>query len=159
LNQFEQTRESGALFPYLKAQNVYLCPIELSAPPDANYPSRKLASFLMNGSICSFGSTTTPDWKITRFKPDVILLWEVDETQGWWNDGSGFPVEGITKKHNKGGIVSGLDGHSEWMSRKDFRKECEQVAGSEFANRLWCDPGNKTYGGRVPRGTMSGTDN
>jgi prepilin-type N-terminal cleavage/methylation domain-containing protein len=155
--QADKIREGGALYPYLKSYNIYMCPTQIGAPYDASSPSRNLSSFLMNGSTCSFGSTTTPDWKITAFKPNDILIWEVDETQGWWNDGSGFPTEGITKRHNKGGTISGVDGHSEWMSRKDYRYEVEQTTGP-FKNRLWCDPGNKQYGGPAPRAKMGGTD-
>jgi prepilin-type N-terminal cleavage/methylation domain-containing protein len=152
-------RESGALYPYLKAHNVYLCPTEVGAPYDASAPSRKLASYLMNGATCSFGNAATPDWKITKFRPDDIIIWEVDETQGFWNDGSGFPREGITKRHNKGGTISGIDGHSEWMARRDYRVEVEQKTGS-FKNRLWCDPGDTKYGanGDPNRGTMPGND-
>ena len=162
-SQADKTRESGALFKYLKAHNVYLCPVEQGAPYDPSAPSRKLASYLMNGSTTSFGNTSTPDWKITKFRPDDVIIWEVDETQGWWNDGSGFPTEGITKKHGKGGTISGIDGHSEWMSRKDYRAEVEQPRGAS-KNRFWCDPGNPQYGGPTDRGgpsgrgTMGGTD-
>jgi len=161
--QADQIREGGALYPYLKSYNVYMCPTQIGQPYDASAPSRNLASFLMNGATCSFGDASHPDWKITAYKPDAILIWEVDDTQGWWNDGSGFPTEGITKRHNKGGTISGVDGHSEWMSRKDYRYEVEQPQGA-FKNRIWCDPGDKTYGGPINRGgpsgrgTMSGTD-
>jgi prepilin-type N-terminal cleavage/methylation domain-containing protein len=153
----DPVRESGVLFAYLKSHAIYLCPTELGSPYDPSSPSRKLASFLMNGSTCSFGNAATPDWKITKFRPNDVIIWEVDETQGYWNDGSGFPIEGITKRHNKGGTISGIDGHSEWMSRKDFRYEVEQTTGS-FKNRFWCDPGDQVYGGRQARGTMTGTD-
>ena len=164
-----KVRQSGALYPYLKSDNVYLCPTEIGNPPNASVPSRALASFLMNGAVCSFGAKpkpwgndVPPKWflhKITEFKSNDILIWEVDETQAWWNDGSGYPREGITKRHNKGGTVSGIDGHSEWMSRKDYRYEVEQPQGAS-KNRLWCDPGDKVYGGGPnPRQKMDGTDN
>jgi prepilin-type N-terminal cleavage/methylation domain-containing protein len=152
-NQLEKTRESGALWPYLKTHELYRCPVELDTGFDPAKTSKVLASFLMNGALCAFG--TDPGLRVSSFKGDAVLIWEVDERFGWWNDGSGFPTEGITMRHNKGGTIACIDGHAEWMSRKDWRKEAEQPNTNGFRSRVWCDPNDK---GPHPRGTMQGTD-
>ncbi|HEY7115460.1 MAG TPA: type II secretion system protein [Tepidisphaeraceae bacterium] len=161
----DAVRETSALWPLVKSHDLYKCPVQMDVPFDPNAPSRSLSSFLMNGATCSYGSTTHPDWRITAFRSDAILIWEVDEAQGWWNDGSGFPYEGITKRHGKGGTIAGIDGHAEWMSRRDYRKEAEEsdsngiVAGNPWQNRLWCDPGDKQHGGASGHiAKIAGTD-
>ena len=49
-----------------------------------------MTRFLMNGAVCGFGSVLST--RITEFKSDAIILWEVtpfDVGQG--NDGSSYP--------------------------------------------------------------------
>src|SRR5262249_18714145 len=105
---------SGQLYPYLKAEKVYLCPADKT---DLLYYQRNVyvTSYVWNGSVCGFGkyqiNNVTASYKITQFKPDAILQWETDEkTPFFFNDASSFPDEGISARHGKGATVGLFSG-------------------------------------------------
>jgi type II secretory pathway pseudopilin PulG len=137
------TVETGAVWKYLKTREVYRCPGDSPGPfpNDPSWYTRNLSSHLMNGDVCSQGATDVPiAHRITRFKSDSIILIEGDELNGIWNDGSNRPDEGIPQRHGKGGSIAGVDGHVEWILKKDFEAQVNPQGRTDIPNRFRCDP-------------------
>lgn len=141
--------QRGTLYPFLKTVEIYHCPFEQQ--PYFPGGTHALTSYLMNSQM-NKNATPYVCYRITQFKTDDIVFWEVDETQpgssGYWNDGNNHPPEGLTKRHGNmkdkgstGGIVSCIGGHVEWVTLADFDRWKEDVA-SNKPNRLWCGPNN-----------------
>jgi prepilin-type N-terminal cleavage/methylation domain-containing protein len=150
LNQLADpaTVETGALWKFLKTREVYRCPGDSQPPfPTGNeWLTRNLTSYLMNGEVCSQAATDVPiAHRITRFKSDSIILIEGNDLPegspptGRWNDGSNRPDEGIPQRHGKGGSIAGVDGHVEWILKKDFDAQVNP-GGQDLPNRFRCDP-------------------
>jgi prepilin-type N-terminal cleavage/methylation domain-containing protein len=137
----EEEVEEGVLWPYLKVREVYRCPFD--TPPYTQTEVRPLTSYLMNNAINRPASGPLPYslYKITAFKSDAIVFWEVDDTKAIWNDGCNRPDEGLSNRHGKGrkdsrgGVVSSIGGHVEWIPISEF---------DQYANltpsRLNCRP-------------------
>jgi len=149
--------ETGLLWPYLKTEEVYRCPMDVNGPwisggAQKDQSTLTLTNYLMNGAGCSYGTTQNGKYraythKITKFKPDAILFWEADElsTSGVaWNDGSDFPSEPLTKRHGNGAPIACIDGHVEWMNRGDWETQeaLINVNPNNYRTRAWCDPLN-----------------
>jgi type II secretory pathway pseudopilin PulG len=141
--------ETGLFFKYLKTREVYRCPFE--TPPYTPGDTHNLTSYLMNSRLNCYeaGGAKFAIYKITSFKANDIAFWEVrdssdgagDVPSGYWNDGCNRPDEGITIRHgskkgsNAGGIVSCIDGHVEWITKKEFDDEA-----TKRPSRLNCGP-------------------
>ena len=70
-------------------------------PPDPDYES---ARSVWNGAINGFSAGKA--YKVTQFKPDVVLQWETDEnTPFFFNDSSSYPDEGNSPRHGKGATI------------------------------------------------------
>jgi len=142
--------QNGQLGPYLKAQKALMCPAD---KVDSNFMLRNvyISSYVWNGAICGFGDLPGTTYKLTQFKPDVILQWETDETTpGFFNDCSSNPDEGISLRHGKGasvGLVSGSTErivYSSWYGNNMAGAEGLRGSGipsNLLPNRLWCNPG------------------
>ena len=132
----EKDLKNGLIFPYLNVTKIFRCP-EDSGPWQGG-SSQNMTSFLMNGAVCGFGAVLST--RITKFKPDAIIFWEVtpfDSGQG--NDGSSYPSEKQADRHIKGSNVACLDGHIETITLVDWQKELNKP----YKNRLWCSPLSK----------------
>jgi hypothetical protein len=99
----------------------------------------------MNGASSGYGDYKHPTkdgylktYRDSQFPADAIILWEVDDDSGWWNDCANYPREGITKRHRDGATVGLINGATEWLTYEDFYKEEENEPG-----RLWCNPGEE----------------
>ena len=134
--------EGGLLYPYIKSPGVYICPLERTNT--ATYRSRamKMASYLMNGSVCGYGSIASAaqsSYKASAFAADAVIFWQALETNpGDFNDGSSSPDEGITKLHAFGTTIGVVDGHIEYIKDVAFYKE----AGLRGKNRYYNNPGS-----------------
>jgi prepilin-type N-terminal cleavage/methylation domain-containing protein len=129
--------ETGSLFPYLKSSKVYHCPYD--QPP---YPTnaRMLTSYLMNGETCNNGGGNNGafGWKITQYKPNSVLFEENDENSDW-SDGSNYANEGIPTRHGKAGSVGCIDGHVDWIPQAVIARA---GLGANRPNRFFCCPVN-----------------
>lgn len=136
LGEFMKT---GAHWPYINDKEAYRCPVD-EPPWPARGPIRKTTSYVMNGAVCGFGRLRGKTYHIESLNPRGILHWEVDEFGGggWWNDGSSFPWEGITKRHRTGANVSSVDTSAEWISIEEYYEEEKNDPG-----RLWFNPGTR----------------
>jgi prepilin-type N-terminal cleavage/methylation domain-containing protein len=133
--------EKGTFFQYLKTAEVYHCPFDNT--PYMGGGTHELTSYLMNGEIND--KTPFRTYKISSFKSDSIVMWEVDDTtgdSGYWNDGNNDVPQGITLRHGKGGkssvggIVSIIDGHVEWITKAEYDAEVAKKP----HGRLYCKP-------------------
>jgi prepilin-type N-terminal cleavage/methylation domain-containing protein len=147
LNSFKQ----GQLYPYLKTERVMLCPADKL---NANFYARgvKFTSYIWNGAVNGYSGGKS--FKITRFKPLQVLMWEADErTPFWFNDTGSYPDEGISERHGKGAIIALFSGSTERITVKNwYGNEFAGQTGSRggaipanmLPNRAWCNPGNPT---------------
>lgn len=134
----ESPYRSGLLYDYIRNHGVYRCPLDRTNTPAWKARAMKLASYLMNGAVCGFGSVSPGSYKATAFKADSVIFWQALETNpGDFNDGSSSPDEGITKLHSLGTTMAIVDGHIESIKTLNFEKEVS----SPVKNRLWCNPG------------------
>ncbi|HEY7119635.1 MAG TPA: prepilin-type N-terminal cleavage/methylation domain-containing protein [Tepidisphaeraceae bacterium] len=132
--------ERGALWPYLKTYEVYHCPFDV--PPYTQGGTRNLTSYLINRYMNWITPFAVP--KISFFRPDTYCFWEADDalTSASWNDGNNYPNEGLTDRHgkggkgSKGGIVSFIDSHVEWITLQEFNDEVTNWSNNRFPNRF-----------------------
>jgi hypothetical protein len=118
-----------------------MCPLDNPNGPDrVLWLSRTIqfASYIMNGAVGHYNRAADYSDKLSAFKPNDVLLWEADEKRpSYFNDGSSFPDEGISKRHaGKGATVALFGGSVEFMSYAAYYRE-EAIP---FRNRLWCAP-------------------
>ena len=126
----------GLLFPYIKAQQVYSCPLDKTNSAVWRSRAQKMSSYLMNGAACGYGATDF-SYKVTAFDQEAIIFWQALEANpGDFNDGSSSPNEGITKLHAIGTTVGVVDGHIEYLKTVKFYAE----GNIPTKNRLWCNP-------------------
>jgi type II secretory pathway pseudopilin PulG len=103
---------TGLWFPYVQDRSAYLCPVDLES---RYYSARanKMSSYVMNGAMIGYSSTTRPCRVTDAWSPDCFLLYQADETAGAppigafaYNDGASFPNsnEGFGRKlHTRNG--------------------------------------------------------
>lgn len=133
--------ETSAIWQYFKLRAIYRCVKD--KPPFAYGGTQNMTSYGMNGAVNGFGASTTtypgyPVYSAAKFPGNGILLWEVSDANGWWNDGANYPWEGITDRHGtKGAGVLCFDGHTEIITQDEYAAEC-----NKSPSRLWCNPGS-----------------
>jgi len=162
--------KTGQLYPYLKSTDVLMCPGDRV---DADFYQRQMyiSSYIWNGAISSFDTSSTKTRKLGQFKPTAILQWESDETRPIsFNDAGNLPNEGFTRRHggNRGDdptqatqdarsrVTVGLfDGGARRMSARDLYQlagglapgDTEPPAGmTDVPNDLWCNPADPRGG-------------
>jgi prepilin-type N-terminal cleavage/methylation domain-containing protein len=91
----------GSLYTYMQVEQLWRCPMDDA--PDNAVGVRRITSYVMNGAVSSY-SPGTPH-RISGFDSSDVLYWELDEDggAGSWNDGSNYPYEYITSRHDLGG--------------------------------------------------------
>jgi prepilin-type N-terminal cleavage/methylation domain-containing protein/prepilin-type processing-associated H-X9-DG protein len=154
--------ENGSIYVYLNTHKVYRCP-EDQGPWNPTTDVQFLSSYIMNGTLCADRNASDPTkpsnvFKITRFKPDTAVFWEIGTgpslPSGQKNDSSNSPDQGITVKHSKGTTISFIDGHAEVWSLDTYVTEMNMAGGSNGGSRLWRDPEDPLNGGY---GSISGS--
>ena len=140
--------ERGVLWQYLKTAEVYHCPFDTVPYPKGG--TRLLTSYLINRYMNNFLTPFSVP-KISFFKPDTYCFWEADDlsTASSWNDGNNYPDEGLTDRHgkggkgSKGGIISFIDSHVEWITLQEYNDQVAQWKGTApynqriYPNRFW----------------------
>lgn len=153
------TVESGGLWPYLQNRRVYWCPLDMQrtnssgrVPGIANtyaamFQARgnKLGSFICNGAVSGYGTLQgngNPNtYQASRFKPTNYLLWEPDERAPFWfNDGSSYPSEGFSDRHNLGGTLGAIGGHVAFLKYAAWQK----LLAAPGPNDFYCSPASPT---------------
>jgi hypothetical protein len=117
--------QTSVLWPWLKSPAVYKCQLDQGPFPVGS--THLLTSYIMNGAVCGFGNiNAVPSFKVQKFRNDAIIYWETDGTSVTgvgWNDGSNFPTEGTTTRHNRGTCVAVIDGHVDWLTASKYNQQ------------------------------------
>jgi prepilin-type N-terminal cleavage/methylation domain-containing protein len=148
---------SGLLWDSLRGGKIFLCPMDR---PDEIYMKKtgepetraqQLSSYIMNGAVIGFRTgynSNSPPVKISQMRPGDCLLFEADDRKAFsFNDGSSWPLEGITKRHLNGATQAAVDGSSSYVRWIDWQNDVAETN----KNRLWCYP-NTADGGDLVYG-------
>jgi prepilin-type N-terminal cleavage/methylation domain-containing protein len=136
----------GVIWPYLTKTTVYRCPLDYTNSPDWMARANKLSTYVQNGAICGYGTTTPRSYSQTLFRQDAFMLWEpgtVPSNLGFgYNDAASFPDPavdgGLGRRHGKvGGIVLNFSSSVMFMKSNAWYLEAKDSG----KNRLWCNPG------------------
>jgi prepilin-type N-terminal cleavage/methylation domain-containing protein len=139
---------TGQLWPILRNPKVYVCPSDdLQMTHWSNKRQRdmqrpqQLSSYAMNGGVVGYSwdyeHTHTPA-KTAQLQTGDCLFWETDETEpAFFNDGANYPPEGVSGRHNAGGIQAALDGSISYIKLTQWYQD---DITSTNRNRLWCNP-------------------
>jgi prepilin-type N-terminal cleavage/methylation domain-containing protein len=154
--------KSGQLYSYLRTEKLFMCPLDVA---NTLFYQRGIyfTSYVWNGALCGYGfpgqngaiagiaGTSPGTYKISRFKPDVILEWEADENYPqYFNDCANNPDEGISARHGKGAVVGLISGSALRMNVADWYSTAyagpalaagSTIPASQLPNPCWCNPG------------------
>jgi prepilin-type N-terminal cleavage/methylation domain-containing protein len=160
--------KAGAFYLYLKNPSVFKCPNHDPTASNVGGGGRHLTdwltSYLMNGAVNNYSLTYAgnkkPYYKIAKYSPDDILMWEAEESGGAsWNDGSSYPQESfdkvvfnsarLTERHGKFAPVLRADGTVLQWNQDDFyfiAARRDNVWKTQRRNALWCYPRGEEQG-------------
>ncbi|MBI4661665.1 MAG: DUF1559 domain-containing protein [Verrucomicrobia bacterium] len=142
--------EAGLYWPYLKERKVYNCPLDRTNDVSWVRRQQRLSSYIMNGAVCAFGRFSNgKTYKLGQFNPAAYAMWEPDikNWSGVWgpnpgHDASQYPneSEGVGRRHKKGAIISGFNGHVHFIKFEDFQREQR----FNKPGLLWCVPDTRS---------------
>jgi prepilin-type N-terminal cleavage/methylation domain-containing protein/prepilin-type processing-associated H-X9-DG protein len=144
--------KTGSLWDYAGGKmELFRCPLDVG-PWANNDWYTVMTTYCANGCMGGWGgpgsSGDVPARKITSFKPDAAMYWEVGATSangaGW--DGANFPTEDVSVRHSgKSTSVGYLDGHAGLLDKTRYLT----LVNNPGPNSLWClpDPEGKSIGG------------
>ena len=152
--------KTGNFWLYLKNPEVYKCPAHQrdGGATAGQGKTDWLTSYLMNGSVSNYGKDYGGKFgyfKIAKFAPDDILMWEAEEDGGSaWNDGSSYPHESwdsnafnkarLSNRHGDFAPVLRQDGVVEQMYHNQFFIFADKVKDPTYKlrgrNKIWCFP-------------------
>ena len=128
--------QGGLLWTYIKDTRTYFCPDDATNTPAFSLRANQLSSYIFNG--VAGNEHQASNFKVTDFREqDAVIFWQGLETSpSDFNDGCSWPVEGITRLHNKGTTLGLVDGSIEYMLTAQFY----EYANASGPNCLWCNP-------------------
>jgi len=131
----EQHLRLNQLWPYIRNAKTWRCPAE--EKPWNLGPTNAITSYMMNGAVNSYGGQPYPH-KQYAFDGDAICIWECDEANigANYNDGSSYPWENLTKRHQTGATVACFGGRADWITYEEYQQEVD----NRNKSRLWCQP-------------------
>lgn len=124
--------EQGLYYAYIRSRQVYYCPLDKPTNRDFVNRIQRVSSYIMNGSVCGFGTYNRPVFKITQFNPSAYVHWEpkVNNYGGFYAYNPGLDAsqrpdgtEGIGNRHGKGAAILGFDARVHWIALKKFDQE------------------------------------
>jgi prepilin-type N-terminal cleavage/methylation domain-containing protein/prepilin-type processing-associated H-X9-DG protein len=129
-NPFDATK--GALYPYVKNKQVYICPSDGAGKQNG-------CSYSMNSYLCWGAGWVTSEGSIPYPSTTPVFLEEAAPVSGDSSDDGYFDVGShetgteyanpdhsgttpntIASRHNQGTVIAYCDGHSKWMSKSAF---------------------------------------
>jgi len=127
---------TGALWNTMQSAKMYFCPRDLNFGT-FNARQQQSSTYVMNGAVNGYGLAIYPTVKISRMRPDGIVFWEPDENDvNNFNDGASSPDEGLTARHDLGGVYGEFNGAVAFMKQNLWNNGCAQT----IANQFWCYP-------------------
>jgi prepilin-type N-terminal cleavage/methylation domain-containing protein len=136
---------TGSLWEFLKEPKIYFCPMEKT--DEITQRPEQISSYVMNGAVtgCKY-SWDHPEIlppKLTQMRANDCIFFEADETDpASVNDGANFPSEGITSRHDQGGVFATCGGQANYIHSSTWQND----ASADGKNYLWCFP-NSPDGG------------
>jgi prepilin-type N-terminal cleavage/methylation domain-containing protein len=143
-NKPDTNIQTGVPWKYIGAYQMYRCPLDKTNTAAFRQRAQKYTSYIMNGALCAYQVKNPPyRYKVAQFRADSIIMWQADErSPGDFNDASSSPDEGISRIHDQGTTVGGIDGHVEYIKIPQFNKLVLDKPG-----RLWCVPNSRMGNG------------
>jgi len=135
---------TGALWPTLLNSNSYFCPRDKM---DRLFGTRdqQSSTYVMNGAVTGYGLMVYPPVKLSEMPATGIVFWEPDETDiENFNDGASSPDEGLTARHDQGGVNGQINGAAGIMRQSAWNIGCAQTN----ENAWWCYPYSANGSGR-----------
>ncbi len=127
---------TGAFWPVLLNSNSYFCPRDRIA---ANFLMRgqQSSTYVMNGAVNGYGRDLYPPVKLNQMPPMGIAYWEPDEFDtNNFNDGASSPDEGLTARHDQGGVYGEFNGAAAFIKQTNWNIGVAQAG----PNQYWCYP-------------------
>jgi hypothetical protein len=136
--------KTGLLWPTLLHSNMYFCPMDGPNVPGFSDRPQQLSSYAMNGAVIGFNFDRYPPERLSAMQPTDCAFWETDEKHPeYFNDGANWPAEGVSGRHQNGGIQAAFGGAVDYVRLDQWYAD----AASTNKNRLWCYPGSPDGGG------------
>lgn len=136
--------KTGLLWPILSNAKLYFCPMDNPAAETFLERPQQISSYAMNGAVIGYAFDAYPPVKLAAMQPTDCAFWETDEHHPeYFNDGANWPGEGVSSRHQHGGIQAAFDGSVDYVRLDKWYAE----AASTNKNRLWCYPGSADGGG------------
>jgi prepilin-type N-terminal cleavage/methylation domain-containing protein len=130
---------TGLFWPVIHDPRVYFCPRDDTNSPRFLQRVQQISSYAMNGAVCGYTNVLYPSVKEGRLDPTSIIFWETDETMpSDFNDGANYPSEGVSRRHDQGGIFGAAAGSVGYIKYVEWYAE----EADTNKNRLWCYPGS-----------------
>jgi prepilin-type N-terminal cleavage/methylation domain-containing protein len=132
---------NGVLWSSLHDLKVYLCPMDKPEATTFGQRPQQISTYAMNGAVDGYNHGWThpqePSTKLASFLPGDCAFWETDETHpNYFNDGANYPWEGVSARHQQGGIQAAFDSSVSYVRFDTWYAEEAQTN----KNRLWCYP-------------------
>jgi hypothetical protein len=121
-----------------KSWKIYRCPADLTNAPTWSARINRLSTYVMQGAVLGYRGTPPlgqKTHKLAQMKADAYMMWEPADDK--YNDGSSKPdnMEGPSKRHVIGCIITCYDGHVQLLKFQAFMNQVNQKPGLG-----WCDP-------------------
>jgi prepilin-type N-terminal cleavage/methylation domain-containing protein len=129
--------EGGLLWPTLRSQKLYMCPLDNTNSVLFKQREQQLSSYVMNGAVIGYYRTNFPALRLSRFQPTDVAFWEADEKEPeYFNDGANTPDEGVSARHSKGAINAAFGGSVSYVRLGAWYVQVYD----NNKNSLWCYP-------------------
>lgn len=136
--------KTGLLWPTLLNPKLYFCPMDGRGTAGFEDRPQQISSYAMNGAVIGYDFDVYPPVKISAMQAADCAYWETDEKHpDYFNDGANWPGEGVSGRHQDGGIQATFDASVTYVRLETWRTE----AAYNNRNRLWCYPGSPNGGG------------
>jgi len=136
--------QTGLFWNFLRNPKLYFCPMDDPASTKFGERPQQSSSYAMNGAVVGYMYMIYPPVKLSAMRPEDCAFWETDETDpSYFNDGANWPGEGVSARHNQGGIQAVFDGSVSYVRLNDWYNDVNDTN----KNRLWCYPNSPDGGG------------
>jgi prepilin-type N-terminal cleavage/methylation domain-containing protein len=132
------TATNGQMWPYLSAAAVYRCPLDKTNANFWSVRDQKITTYIQNGALVDYDNADKHlrPFKLGLFRQDALIIWQGrEDNPDDFNDGASLPSEGISKAHDDGTTLGGVDGHVEYMKLRQFND-----LAAVKPSRVWCTP-------------------
>ncbi len=143
---------SGLLWDTLRNPALYFCPMDKPGTALFDQRPQQVSSYAMNGAVIGYMAEIYPPVKLSAMRPTDCAFWETDEKDPtYFNDGANYPGEGVSGRHNQGGIQAAFDTSVNYVRLDDWYND----VADKNKNRLWCYPFSEDGGDPTAPGHTS----